>query len=545
MALSTSVAWSINGLSPTVSGVTCRKDRTMHTHSHTTLGWTFYRLFCSSLIALLLMSGCSEFSPAPIEFEQADIIEVGGLHTLEVQGRIVASLPATAPSIDAKQAELGRLLFWDPLLSGDQDVACGTCHLPSLAYTDAQSQAIGVGGVGRGSERVAGHTGVVRRNTQTLINTVWNGIDELGVFDPARAPMFWDNRATGFAAQAVEPIESREEMRGDSFTEAQIHAEIESRLAGNSEYTMLFNDAFGDASSSGDTADTITIARVATALAAFQSTLIANNSRFDQWMRGDTSAMTQRELSGLQEFVIAGCADCHSGPMFSDFDTHVLGVREGGQLTEPDTCDGSFAFRTPTLRQLEFTAPYFHAGQFPTLSRAIDFYNEPRRSENPNVPTSALDAELLDVPEMEDGRGALITDFLMTLSDPTFDQQIPTEVPSGLAPGGFLRASRCVAKPLARKTINGYARVLPAIRTICASRPFVMGLCPVNWTVVDFRCKFYLYRYWCLTPATHDCGDHPSDYRVFTDVCCDEGNAPVIAGQWQDLDLHHFIGSYR
>lgn len=388
-------------------------------------------------VLLPLLIGCSDFNPAPVEFDQADIIQVGDLHTLEIQDRIVASLPATAPSIDTKQAELGRLLFWDPLLSGDQDVACGTCHLPSLAYTDAQPQAIGVGGVGRGSERVAGHTGVVRRNTQTLVNTVWNGIDELGVFDPAVAPMFWDNRAAGFAEQAVEPIESREEMRGDSFTEAQILSEIESRLAANSEYTMLFIDAFAGAPSSGDTAGAVTITRVAIALAAFQSTLIANNSRFDQWMRGDTSAMTQRELSGLQEFVLAGCADCHSGPMFSDFETHVLGVREGGQLTEPDSGDGSFAFRTPTLRQLEFTAPYFHAGQFSTLSRAIDFYNEPRRSENPNVPTSALDPELLHVPEMEDGRGALITDFLMTLSDPAFDQQIPNEVPSGLPPGGF------------------------------------------------------------------------------------------------------------
>lgn len=388
-------------------------------------------------ILLPLLTGCSEFNPAPVEFDQADIIQVGDLHTLEIQGRIVASLPATTPSIDTKQAELGRLLFWDPLLSGDQDVACGTCHLPSLAYTDAQPQAIGVGGVGQGSERIAGHTGVVRRNTQTLINTVWNGIDELGVFDPAVVPMFWDNRAAGFVKQAVEPIESREEMRGDSFTEAQIHSEIESRLAANSEYTMLFNDAFASAPNSGDTAGAITITRVATALAAFQSTLTANNSRFDQWMRGDNSAMTQRELSGLQEFVIAGCADCHSGPMFSDFETHVLGVREGGQLTEPDNGDGSFAFRTPTLRQLEFTAPYFHAGQFSILSRAIDFYNEPRRSENPNVPTSALDEELLHVPEMEDGRGALITDFLMTLSDPAFDKNIPGEVPSGLPPGGF------------------------------------------------------------------------------------------------------------
>ena len=383
--------------------------------------------FCCVLAFSL--SACGEFTPAPVDFSQDDIVPVGDLHTIEIQGRVIASLPQNPPAVDEKQAELGRLLFWDPILSGDQDVACGTCHLPELAYTDNQSQAIGVGGTGRGELRVAGHTGVVRRNTQTLLNTAWNGIGELGVFDPATAPMFWDNRAAGFAEQAIEPIESRKEMRGDLFSKESIHQEIEQRLAGNSQYPTLFQEAFGTTVPAMDL--------VASALASFQTTLVANNSRFDQWMRGDNTAMSPRELSGMQEFVIAGCADCHSGPMFSDFEPHVLGVREGPSVTEPDNGDGSFAFRTPTLRQLEFTAPYFHAGQFSTLDRAIDFYDEPRSSENPNVPSSSLDEELLDVPEMEDGRGPLIISFLNTLNDENFDQSIPTEVPSGLPPGGF------------------------------------------------------------------------------------------------------------
>jgi cytochrome c peroxidase len=382
-----------------------------------------------SCVLAFSLTACGEFTPAPVEFSQDDIVSVGDLHTIEIQGRVIASLPQNPPPVDEKQAELGRLLFWDPILSGDQDVACGTCHLPELAYTDGQSQAIGVDGTGRGELRVAGHTGMVRRNTQTLVNTAWNGIGELGVFDPATAPMFWDNRAAGFAEQAIEPIESREEMRGDLFTKASIQQEIEQRLAANAQYPTLFQEAFG---TTVPTMDLVT-----SALASFQTTLVANNTRFDQWMRGDNTAMSPREQSGMQEFVIAGCADCHSGPMFSDFEPHVLGVREGPFVTEPDNGDGNFAFRTPTLRQLEFTAPYFHAGQFATLQRAIDFYDQPRSSENPNVPSSSLDEELLDVPEMDDGRGPLIISFLNTLNDENFDHSIPTEVPSGLPPGGF------------------------------------------------------------------------------------------------------------
>lgn len=384
---------------------------------------------CGVIFLAFQLSGCGEFTPAPVNFSQADVVQVGDVHTLELQGRVISSLPQNPPMVESKQAELGRLLFWDPVLSGDRDVACATCHLPEHGYTDGQTQAIGVGGNGRGTARVAGHTGVLPRNSQTVLNTAWNGIGELGLFDPVTAPMFWDNRAEGLEAQAVEPIESTQEMKGELFSDDSIRVEIESRLNNIPAYRALFQDAFQITD--------IGIDNVAAALASFQRTLVANNSPFDQWMRGDDSALSERELSGMQEFVIAGCADCHSGPMFSDFEPHVLGVREGARVTEPDSGDGSFAFRTPTLRQLEFTAPYFHAGQFATLNRAIDFYDEPRNSENPNVPTSNLDKELLEVPEMDDGLGDLLRDFLETLNDGSFDRTIPTEVPSGLPPGGF------------------------------------------------------------------------------------------------------------
>lgn len=381
------------------------------------------------LIFLLAIVGCDDFDAAPVNFSQDDIVPIGSVQTLEIQERILSSLPNTVPDVDNKQAELGRLLFWDPILSGDRDVACATCHLPEAGYSDNQHQSIGVGGVGRGSERIEGHTKRVPRNAQTLLNTAWNGIDELGIFDPETAPMFWDNRVGSLEAQALEPIRSREEMRGDNFPENQIDAEITTRLNSIPAYQTAFKEAFD--------IDTISTDSIAKALAAFQRTLIANQTPFDRWMRGEEDAMTSQQISGMQEFVIAGCADCHSGPLFSDFEPHVLGVQEGRDVAEPDSGDGTFAFRTPTLRQLDFTAPYFHAGQFTTLDAAIDFYDEPRRSRNPNVSSSELDEELLEIPEMDDGLGAIIQEFLKALNDDSFDKLAPEAVPSGLSPGGF------------------------------------------------------------------------------------------------------------
>lgn len=381
------------------------------------------------LLLLVFLVGCDDFDPEPVNFSQDDIVPVGAVQTLEIRGRVLASLPEEAPSVDTKQVELGKLLFWDPILSGDRDVACATCHLPEASYTDSQHQAIGVGGVGRAQNRSIGYAGRVPRNSQTILNTVWNGINEFGLFDPDAAPMFWDNRTRSLESQALEPMRSREEMRGDAYTVDQIDAELARRLNDIPAYQLAFKDALG--------IDDIGINDVAKALAVFQRTLIANRSPFDQWMRGNAGAMTDRQISGMQEFVIAGCADCHSGPLFSDFEPHVLGVQEGVDVMEPDEGHGSFAFRTPTLRQLESTAPYFHAGQFSSLGDAIDFYDERRSSNNPNVPSSSLDEELLQVPEMEDGRGAIIQSFLDALNDDVFDKVVPNAVPSGLPPGGF------------------------------------------------------------------------------------------------------------
>jgi hypothetical protein len=213
-----------------------------------------------------------------------DIVEIGGIRTIQVNGTVLSSLPQGSVAPPAESVELGRLLFWDPVLSGDQDVACATCHLPEFGYTDGRRHSVGVGGVGAGPNRTPGHTGQVRRNAQSVVNTFWNGISELGVVDQESASMFWDNRTESLESQAREPLLSREEMRGDNFTEAAILNEIEARLNSISEYQVLFEQAYGSSN--------VSIDNVTQALADFQRTLVANNSPFDQYLRGNTNALS-------------------------------------------------------------------------------------------------------------------------------------------------------------------------------------------------------------------------------------------------------------
>lgn len=386
------------------------------------------RLRFGCLAVVIFTAGCDTFTPAPVEFSTEDVVAIGDIHTIEIRDRVVASLPTVKPDISLEKARLGRQLFWDPILSGDQDIACATCHLPSHGYGDNRARSIGTGGTGRGPDRTQGTINQVPRNAQTVLNVVWNGINEAGLFDTQTAPMFWDNRTSGLANQALDPIKSKAEMRGNNFNEDEIVPQILMRLNSTPEYVNLFAEAYRSS--------TISEVELADALASFQSTLVANNAPFDQWMRGDDTAMSQRQLSGLQEFVIAGCAECHSGPMFSDFELHVLGTQEAVGLVEPDAGDGEFAFRTPTLRQLQFTAPYFHGGQFNTLDDVIEFYDEPENSSNLNVSRGDLDRDFLALPETDGELGDLLIEFLSTLNDPDFDQSVPDNVPSGLIPGG-------------------------------------------------------------------------------------------------------------
>ena len=342
--------------------------------------------------------------------------------------------PADNPQTPAK-VELGRLLFWDPILSGNQEIACATCHHPRFGYAENLDISIGVDGAGLGSARrfvTPDPIPFVKRNSQTILNTAFNGIDLQGQYDPATAPMFWDSRAQGLEAQALLPLITFEEMRGHAFTEDEAVDAVVSRLREIPEYRALFSNAFG-----GD--DAVTTGNLGKALAAFQRTLVANNSPYDRYMRGDSNAMTRAQVRGMQVFQQEGCINCHNGPMFSDYKLHVLGIRDNRKLSESDAgaVEQPYAFRTPSLRNLAYTAPYMHNGRFTTLEDVVEFYDDvgDRDERNVNLERDQIDPLIRTLDDPDDREDELI-EFLNALNDDSFDRTIPTEGPSGLNPGG-------------------------------------------------------------------------------------------------------------
>ena len=253
--------------------------------------------------------------------------------------------PKDNPTTDAK-IELGRLLFFDPRLSGDGTVSCATCHDPAKGWTDRAPTSTGI----------QGRKGT--RSAPTILNAAY-------------APLlFWDGRATGLEEQALEPIKNPAEM-GSS------HAETVKRLSRIKGYAPYFKKAFG--------AETVDIDRAAKAIASFERTVLTGNSPYDRWQAGDDKAMSAAAVRGFAAFTSAwkgGCGLCHEGVNFSDSDFHNLGV--GLRAPKPDL--GRFAvtkyeqdhmvFKTPTLRNLADTAPYFHDGSKKTLKEVVEFYKQ-------------------------------------------------------------------------------------------------------------------------------------------------------------------------
>lgn len=332
----------------------------------------------------------------------------------------------------AEKTKLGRLLFFDPILSGNKDVACATCHHPSNGYAEFRDLSIGVNGKGFGSKRVfktPNNIPFVKRNAHTVLNTAFNGIDSLNHYNPEKSPMFWDNRVTSLEAQAIEPIKAMEEMRGLNYSETEILDEVVSRLKAIPEYQKLFKTVFEE---------NITIDNIGKAIAAYERTLLANNARFDEYMRGDSTAISLSEKKGFNLFKKVGCINCHNGPMFSDYKIHILSVPENNKLTKVD--DGfeqQFGFRTATLRNLRFTNPYMHNGMLPNLEKILEFYEDLKfkKTRNPGVAVNRIDTLAQNLTVAMKDFGPIIS-FLNTLNDDSFDKTIPETVPSGLMVGG-------------------------------------------------------------------------------------------------------------
>ncbi len=344
---------------------------------------------------------------------------------LEALPQLAAS-PAENPSTPAKIA-LGRLLFFDPILSATREIACATCHHPQFGWADARTTPLGVHASGLGPQRLRTRSGdfpALLRNTPTLLNVAFNGIASGKPHDPTQAPMFWDNRVLSLETQALTPIHNREEMRGDTCTEAQAIPAMIERLQAIAEYRQRFRQAF---------AADITSTRVAQAIATYERTLITPDSPFDRFMRGNSTAMTPAQQQGMTVFQRAGCTLCHNGPMLSDYKLHAIGLDDSSTQRQE--------FRTPTLRNLQHTAPYMHHGGTATLDEVLLFYDRlmdhaAESLEGGDTSTLPPLAPLLRKMNLLPEDHTPIITFLEALNSDDYDKTVPPRVPSGLPVAG-------------------------------------------------------------------------------------------------------------
>lgn len=325
---------------------------------------------------------------------------------------------------DPGWVQLGEQLFFDPILSGNKDTSCATCHHPELATGDGRMLGIGTGGVGIGPDRAnVARNDPTPRNTQALFNVglpEWNalmwdgrvqrsvpagapGSGEAGRFQtPARAslPSGLDSL---LAAQAMFPVFSRDEMRGhvgdvDVYGKTNAVANMHEDAFGAA-WDRLFSEVWSVEDyrttlrrlnpNTPDEAFNYTF--LANALAAFQTDAFTFlDSPFDRYLAGDDAALTQQAKQGALLFYgKAGCAACHSGGLMSDQAFHnlavpqfgpgkgVLAPLDAGRANLTGAPSEAFAFRTPPLRNVELTSPYMHNGAYATLEDAIRHHAQP------------------------------------------------------------------------------------------------------------------------------------------------------------------------
>ena len=250
--------------------------------------------------------------------------------------------PETNP-YSAPKADLGRRLFFDPILSGNRDRACATCHLPGLAWADGRARAA----------TLAGSDMDLR--TPTLLNVAWQD-----------GPMGWDGKFRDLETVARTPIAASGNMNLKL-------VDAVARLKADTSYRDGFASAFGDPMISAE--------RLDQALATFERLIVARRAPFDRWIAGDEGAISRAAMIGFDLFNgKAGCAQCHSGWSFTDNSFHDIGTATGGDIGRarlmPKSVALRYAFKTPTLRDIDLRAPYMHDGSLPDLAAVIDLYDK-------------------------------------------------------------------------------------------------------------------------------------------------------------------------
>ncbi|MDQ4079447.1 MAG: hypothetical protein M3125_01705 [Gemmatimonadota bacterium] len=347
-----------------------------------------------------------------------------------------------------ERVELGHLLFFDAILSGPQDVACSTCHLPDLAMTDGRQFPSGAGATGLAADRTLPGPPPLRempRNSPTTHNIGMFG--RMGNTTPTTdGTMFWGANAFGLEDQVLLPISADNELRGLTYSKVIARDSVLARLRRNPEYVERFAAAFPELSGAGVPVPeaVITTMTLRRALAAYIRELNTPHAPLDEFLRGSDASLTPQQKAGLDLFIgKAYCVVCHTGPLLSDFAPHVLGTAQAG--LGRDTTPGDdlgwgehggvpYSFRTAPLRQVALTAPYFHAGTALTLEAVLEFKNR-GESAYERVPASALDPHVrplhLTTTELAD-----VIAFLHALTDTVTTRNAlflaPERVPSGL-----------------------------------------------------------------------------------------------------------------
>lgn len=280
--------------------------------------------------------------------------------------------------------ELGKSLFYDVQLSITNTVSCGTCHQPFAAFAQLDHD------VSHGI-----HDRIGKRNSQPLFNLNWHN------------SFFWDGRVNHIEVQPLNPIVDTTEM-GETLQG------IITKLQADPRYDKLFTDAYGDTA--------VTSQRIFRSMAVFMGMMVSNNSKYDQYTRGEASLSAQ-EQRGLTIFE-QNCASCHKPPLFSDFSFRSNGLPDrinahgtidsGKASVAPYDPQNMYKFKVPSLRNLAYTRPYMHDGRFETLENVLDHY----ASIDPS--SVNLDPLLQNSIALSTNQRSDLLAFLQTLNDEVF-----------------------------------------------------------------------------------------------------------------------------
>lgn len=348
---------------------------------------------------------------------------------------------------DPAQAKIGQLLFYDPILSGNRNISCGTCHHHDLHGADGLSLGIGEGGQGVGPARTAGvGADRIRKRVPRNAPALWNlgHVSVRHLFHDGRLSVS-DQYGNGFdspaeewlpqgldtivAAQALFPLTAQFEMAGnvgENDVTGAVHDRIDlawevlaKRVRTIPAYADLFVAGFDHIDDPLD----ITIVEIGNALGAFiASEWISIDSPYDAWVTAGVPLNAAAERGRRLFFGEAGCSGCHNGPRFTDQGFHALGLpnfgpgrtrrfdpipRDVGRMGETDLLEDAYRFRTPSLRNVALTAPYGHNGAFPTLERMIRHHLDPEKSR---AEWTLADARLPDAPWIAVVDGAILQD---------------------------------------------------------------------------------------------------------------------------------------